>query len=92
MNLCVLLGKIVSDIEFKFIFKNQNKSIAYFDIELLNKSVIRIKSYNELADHIYRKLKVGQIVIVEGLIRDDGSVECLQFKIYKTRNLSSDLS
>ena len=79
MNFCVLLGKIVSDIEFKFIINGKNKSIAYFDMELLNKSIIQIKAYNEMADYIYRKLKMGQIVVVDGKITHDGTIEC--FKI-----------
>ena len=81
MNLCILLGKIVSEIEFKFIIKGKNKSIAYFDMRLSNKSIIRIKSYNQVADYLYRKLKIGQSVMVEGKIRDDGTVECEHFKI-----------
>ena len=76
MNLCILLGKIVSEIEFKFIIKSKDKSIVYFDMELLNKIIIRIKAYNGVADYIYRKLKKGQVVVVEGKIRNDGSVEC----------------
>lgn len=91
MNLCVLLGKIVSDIEFKFIFKNQNKSIAYFDMELLNKSIIRIKAYDDIADFVYSQLKVGQSVIVEGKIRKDGAVECEKLKIFKSRKMWNDL-
>ena len=54
MNFCVLYGKIVSEIEFKFIIKNKNKSITYFDMLLFNKSVVRVKAYNEVADYIYR--------------------------------------
>ena len=76
MNLCILLGKIVSEIEFKFIIKSKNKSIVYFDMELLNKTIIRIKAYNGVADYIYRKLKKGQVVALEGKIRNDGNVEC----------------
>ena len=33
MNLCILLGKIISDIEFKFIINSKNKSIVEFKIE-----------------------------------------------------------
>ena len=76
MNICILIGKIISDIEFKFIINSKNKSIAYFDIELLNKSIIRVKAYDEKADYVYRNLKIGQIIIIEGKIRDDGVIEC----------------
>ena len=76
MNLCILLGKIVSEIEFKFIINSKNKSIAYFDLQLLNKSVVRVNAYNENADYIYRKLKNGQVLVVEGIVRGDETVEC----------------
>ena len=79
MNLCVLQGEIASEIQFKFIIKGKNKSIAYFDLLLLNKSVVRVKAYNEMADNIYRKLKLGQFIIIEGKIREDGAVECELF-------------
>lgn len=75
MNLCILQGRIISDIEFKFIIKGRNKSIAYFDMMLSNKSVIKVKAYNEKADFVYRKFKIGRIVIIKGKIRTDGSVE-----------------
>lgn len=65
MNLCILLGKIVSKIEFKFIVKSKKKSIACFDMQLSNKSIVRIKSYDEVADYVYRKFKTGQIVAIE---------------------------
>ena len=39
MNICILWGTIVSEIEFKFIINSKNKSIAYFYLELLNKSI-----------------------------------------------------
>ena len=76
MNLCILMGKIITDIEFKFIINSKNKSIAYFDMKLLNKSIVRIKAYNEMADYIYRKLKIDQYIIIEGRIKEDGSIEC----------------
>ena len=76
MNLCILFGKIVSEIEFKFIIKGKNKSIVYFKMELLNKSIIQIEAYDGIADYIYSRLKIGHKVIVEGKIRGDGIVEC----------------
>ena len=43
MNLVFILGKIISDIEFKFIINSKNKSIAIFKIQLLNNSEITVK-------------------------------------------------
>ena len=41
MNLCFVIGKIVSEIEFKFIINSKNISIAYFKIELINKIIVK---------------------------------------------------
>ena len=75
MNICILMGKIINEVKFEFIIKEKNKSIAYFDMELSNKSIVRVKAYNSMADYIYRNYKINQIVIIKGKIRGDGSIE-----------------
>ena len=75
MNLCILLGKIVSEIEFKFIIKSKNNSIAYFELELLNKSIVKVKAYNKMADYVYNKLENGNIILINGEVRIDGTLE-----------------
>ena len=42
MNLCYLSGKIVSDINFKFIINSKNISIAYFNLQLNSGNIIKI--------------------------------------------------
>ena len=44
-------------------------------MELLNKSIVRVKAYNFRADYVYRNYKINQIVIIKGKIRGDGSIE-----------------
>ena len=70
MNICIVFGKIISNIEYKFIIKKEkitnnkeinklnskNISICEFKIELENRSKIIVKAYNEKADHCYRNL------------------------------------
>ena len=68
MNLVFILGKIISDIEFKFIINSKNKSIAIFKIQLLNNSEITLKAYNEQADYCYSKLNKNDIVYIEGYL------------------------
>lgn len=76
MNICILMGKIISEIQFEFIIKSKNnKSIAYFDMELANKSIVRIKAYNARADYVYRNYTMNQIIIIKGKIRSDGMIE-----------------
>ena len=64
MNLCFFIGEIASDIEFKFILNSKNISIAYFDIELRDKTVITVKCYNEIADYCYSKLKKEKTIFI----------------------------
>ena len=53
MNICFLIGKIVSEIDFKFIVNNKKYySISILQIELNNKSIITVKGYNEIADFL----------------------------------------
>ena len=75
VNICILVGKIVSEIEFEFIIKSKHKSITYFNVELVNKSIVKIKAYNSKADYAYRNYKKNQIVVIKGKIRSDGAIE-----------------
>ena len=75
MNLCFIIGKIVSEIEFKFIINSKNISIAYFKIELLNKSIVQVKAYNELADYCYSKLQKYDVCAIQGYINSEMKIE-----------------
>ena len=75
MNLCFIIGKIVSEIEFKFIINSKNISIAYFKIELLNKSIVQVKAYNELADYCYSKLQKYDVCVIQGYINSEMEIE-----------------
>ena len=70
MNEVFLTGKIISNVEFKFIINSKNISIAMFNIETDDKQVIKIKAYNELADYCYSKLETRQRVFIYGEISE----------------------
>ena len=74
MNEVFLIGKINTDIDFKFIINSKNISIALFEIELLDKQRVKVKAYNEMADLCYRKLKQKDWLFVNGRIERDGIV------------------
>lgn len=64
MNICFFIGKIINDIDFKFIVNNRKyNSIVIFQIELNNKSIITLKGYNKIADFCYRNLEKNNIII-----------------------------
>lgn len=69
MNKVFLIGKIISDIEFDFIYGNLTElSIAKLELELNSKSKIICIGYNEIADDIYRNKKKEDTIILEGKI------------------------
>lgn len=81
MNICFLIGKIISEIEFKFILNSKNISIAIFEIELKNKSIVKIKAYNDLADYCYRELIKSDYISIVGYLCSKGEVEIIEYEI-----------
>ena len=81
MNICILQGKIISKIEYKFIINKNNKSIAYFEMELLDKTIIKVKAYNDLADKCYRRLLTGNEIYIEGILETSGEIEIQEIYI-----------
>ena len=71
MNEVFLIGKIISDIEFKFIINSKNKAIACFEIKTADKQIVRIQAYNQLADFTYSKLDENDKVFINGYIEDN---------------------
>lgn len=79
MNICFLIGKIISDIDFKFIVNSKKYySISIFQIELNNKSVITVKGYNEIADFCYRRLLKNDNINIYGELNSKGEIEILE--------------
>ena len=68
MNEVFLIGKIISDIEFKFIINSKNKAITCFEIETVDKQIVRVQAYNQFADFAYSKLNSNDKVFINGYI------------------------
>ena len=75
MNLCFVIGKIVSDIKFEFIINSKNISVAIFEIELSNNSTVKVKGYNEIADYCYKDLKNIDTIMIQGRVEENGKIE-----------------
>ena len=82
MNICFVMGKIVSDIEFRFIINSKDISISIFKIELSNNSIITVKGYNEKADMCYQKIIKGDIVGIQGYLNKKCELILEEFTIY----------
>ena len=71
MNICFLIGRIVSEIQFEFILSSKRISIAIFKLKLSNESIIEIQAYDEIADYCYRNLKIGYKISIYGSIKSN---------------------
>ena len=81
MNIVFVQGKIISEIEFKFIINSKNISIVIFEIELSNKSKIKAKAYNDLADYCYSKLNKGDNIFIKGRVNSNIEIEMLELLV-----------
>lgn len=85
MNICFLLGKVVDNVEFKFIYNSKNVSISIFKLMLSNKSIVECEAYDEIADYIYRNIKKGNLIFIEGTIKHE-SIEICKIKNLEIKN------
>ena len=74
MNLVYIIGKIVSEIDFKFTYKSNKNAVSVFKCKLDNGSLVKVKAFNNNADFCYINLKKGDIVIIEGTINSNDTV------------------
>ncbi len=75
MNLCFLIGKIISDIEFKFIINNKKYiAISIFTLKVSENCIIKVKAYNELADECYQKLVKSDVIGIQGKLNSNMEV------------------
>lgn len=68
INRCFIIGKINTNLEYKFIINNKNTAVILFNVELHNKSIVKIKGYNNIADWCYKELKKGSSILIEGYL------------------------
>lgn len=74
MNEVFLIGKVITEVEFKFIINAKNISIAKFNIETTDKQIIKVEAYNEQADSVFRRLRKEDNIIINGYITTKGTV------------------
>ena len=77
MNLCILDGKVINEIDLKFIYNIREKSlgrnhisIAIIYIEIPNKQIINLQAYDEIAEFVYQNMNKGDYIMIEGKIRN----------------------
>lgn len=75
MNICFLYGKIISEIDFKFVYNSKKYiSVVKFEIEIQNNfhiTTLPVFAYNELADEIYSEYEKNNFVMIVGRIENN---------------------
>lgn len=74
MNEVFIIGKVVSKVEFDFVYKGIHISKAKCEIEISNKSKIEIIGYDNIADFMYRYVKTNKILFIYGYIVRNGVI------------------
>lgn len=82
MNIVLLSGKIISNIEFNFIYikdkKEKHTSIAMCKMQLDDGSVVDAYGYDEVADYLYKNKL--EIILIEGRIDHHMMIEILNIE------------
>lgn len=78
MNTCFISGKIITEVKFKFAIKRKIYSVVQFEIELDNKSIIKVKAYNEMAEYCYQKLEKEMNINIYGKIENNGEIQIME--------------
>lgn len=78
MNLCFFIGKIISNVEFKFIINNKENSIVTFKIQLIDNNIVKVKGYNEIADYCYKNFVTNDEISIYGELRTNGEIEIIE--------------
>lgn len=74
MNEVFLIGK-VKNIDFAFMYESKNISICIVELELKNGSNIKANSFDEIADAMIQKYKIGDFVFCYGRLNSNGVIE-----------------
>ena len=54
--------------------KKKNNSIVLFKLRTLDKNILRVKAYDEIADFCYSKLEKNDLVFIVGKLETGGII------------------
>lgn len=80
MNEVFLIGKVISNVTFNFIINSKHISIARFNIKSKNGQIISVIAYDNLADFVYSKVDLNNLVFIYGYLSQEGII-VKKFKI-----------
>ena len=73
INICFLMGKIISKIEFKF-FYNSKKHVSmveFFMNTYKGNLQVLVRGYDEIADTVYKKFSINNSINLMGFIENN---------------------
>ena len=73
INICFLMGKITSEIEFKF-FYNSKKHVSmveFFMNTYKGNLQVLVRGYDEMADTVYKKFSINNSINLMGFIENN---------------------
>ena len=93
LNACFLMGKVQTEIDFKFIMNGKHDAIAVFYIGLMNQNhCIKVLAYDRRADYCLRKLQKGDIVFIEGCLTNrNHKINVMVHHVYKNEEAKENL-
>ena len=72
MNEVVIIGKLITEVEFDFILNSKHVSICRFRVvPTCDKQEIEVIAYDEMADYVYANLKHEDVVMINGYLEYD---------------------
>ncbi len=71
MNEVFLIGKVIEDIEYKFMLKKRKNAKAKIELKLIDETKVEVVAYNEQADYTLQNIKIRNNVFVYGKLQNN---------------------
>lgn len=81
MNDVFLIGKLIENVNFKFMISKKYTAISTFNIKTINGERLRLIAYNTIADFCYRKLNKNDNILINGFLNSNMQVIIKNIKI-----------
>ena len=75
MNCVFLYGRVMTEVDFRFIYNKKRISKAYCYVELKDKIKLKIIGYDNIADFMLKKIKIDTRVCIYGVLNSDMEIE-----------------
>ncbi len=81
MNLCLLLGQIITIPQYNFFYNNKKHiSLIEFKVQLNKDIIINVQAYDEKADFIYQFFNNGDFICFTGWLDSKMKVNVLEIE------------